>query len=106
MDKACGRRENCGGHHQKKNGGNAPETVFPPRWRIPPRGVEPLEANQQPLEKSALTQNENPVLATGLDKILQEDADLRALIEAWPGLPEQIKTAIKALIESHRVEKK
>jgi len=53
-------------------------------------------------------------LATGLDRTLQacselvesENADLRALVEAWPDLPEQVKTTVKNPIETARVQKK
>jgi hypothetical protein len=30
--------------------------------------------------------------------------DLAKIMEAWPELPEHIKTAIKALIQTHKVE--
>ena len=32
--------------------------------------------------------------------ILAEDADLRAIIEGWPDLPQAIKTAILALLRA------
>jgi hypothetical protein len=37
---------------------------------------------------------------------VQKDADLRALVKAWPDLPEQVKTVIKTLIETHKAETK
>jgi hypothetical protein len=33
-----------------------------------------------------------------LDKTLQKYPDLAAVVEAWPNLPEHIKTAIKTLL--------
>jgi hypothetical protein len=33
-----------------------------------------------------------------LDKTLQKYSDLAAVVEAWPNLPEHIKTAIKTLL--------
>jgi hypothetical protein len=34
------------------------------------------------------------------------DPDLEQLISVWPKLPEHIKTAIMALIQTHKAEKK
>jgi hypothetical protein len=34
------------------------------------------------------------------------DPDLTLVVEAWPELPEHIKAAIKALIQTHKAEKK
>lgn len=64
-------------------------------------GFEPLETNQEPLDNKTLIENTNPVLSTGLDKILQKYHDLIRLIQAWPELPGHIKAAIKALVQSH-----
>jgi len=47
-----------------------------------------------------LMKSENPVFDTSLAKICAADPDFRLLAEAWPKLPERIKTAIKSLIES------
>ena len=69
--------------------------------QIPPRGVEPLEANRQPLDNKALTENQNPVLSTSLDKILRNYPELRDLVKLWPELPGHIKAAIKALVQTH-----
>ena len=68
---------------------------------IAPRGFEPLKGNQQATVNKTLTENKNPVLSTGLDKILQKNPELCQLIEAWPDLPENIKVEIKALIQTH-----
>ncbi len=74
--------------------------------QIPPRGVEPLESNQQSAENKELTENTNPVFATGLAKIVQEYPELRALVKAWPELPEGTKGEIRDLIENHSMEGK
>ena len=36
----------------------------------------------------------------------KNDSDLAKIIEAWPELPEHIKAAIKALVQTHSAEKK
>jgi len=39
-------------------------------------------------------------------QILQKHPELEPIISAWPELPEHIKAAIKALIQSHNTENK
>jgi len=34
------------------------------------------------------------------------DPELTQIIKAWPDLPEHIKAAIKALVQTHKTEKK
>jgi len=36
----------------------------------------------------------------------KNDPDLAQLIQAWPTLPEHIKTKIKALVQTHKTENK
>jgi hypothetical protein len=73
--------------------------------RIAPRGFEPLNENQQPVDNKTLTENQNPVLAASLDKILQNHPDLAQVVERWPDLPDTMKIAIKTLIQSHKGKK-
>jgi len=73
---------------------------------IAPRGFEPLEANQQSLDDKELTENTNPVFATGLANILQKCPELEQIITAWPTLPEQAKNTIKELIKTNVKESK
>ena len=72
--------------------------------QIAPRGFEPLEANQQTPENKELTENTNPVFATGLAKIVQKYPELEQIIAAWPQLPEQVKNTTKELIQKHKTE--
>jgi F0F1-type ATP synthase beta subunit len=66
-----------------------------------PRGVEPLSDNSKVVDNKTLTKNTNSVLSTSLDNLLQRYPDLADLVRAWPELPEHIKTAIKALIQTN-----
>jgi hypothetical protein len=74
--------------------------------RIAPRGFEPLNNNSKALVNKQLTENSNPVLSTSLDKTLQKYPDLAQLVKVWSELPEHTKTAIKALVQTHKAEKK
>ncbi len=74
--------------------------------RIAPRGFEPLNENQQTTDHKTLTENQNPVLSTGLDILLQKWPELKQIIAVWPKLPEHIKAAVRALIQTCTWEKK
>ncbi len=65
------------------------------------RGVEHPNKKAQTTENKRLIENDNPVLSTSLDKTLQKHSDLEQIISAWPNLPEHIKVAIQALVESN-----
>jgi len=67
----------------------------------------------QSTEDKALTptgesgdKSENPNLVSGLFSKSEIEPDFLQLIEAWPSLPEHIKAAIKALIQTHKAEEK
>lgn len=45
--------------------------------------------------------SENPNLVSGLFSEINSDPDFLQLIEAWPELPDHIKAAIKALVQTH-----
>jgi len=64
--------------------------------QIAPRGFEPLNENQQPVGNKRLTENDNPVLSIGLDKLLQKHPDLVSLIEHWTDIPEPTRKQIIA----------
>ena len=46
--------------------------------------------------------SEKPELVFGLFFESQNDPDLKLILQRWPELPEHIKLAIKALIQTHR----
>ena len=77
------------------------------RGHEPPRvGLKPTSRIQQGIDNKELTKNTNPVLSTGLDKIMQIYPELRELVKVWPELPEQVKNTIKELVRKHITEKK
>ena len=61
-------------------------------------GLEPVSGNCKSIVNKELTKNGNPVLSTGLDKIVQKYPDLRQLIIAWPELSERDKKAILDIV--------
>jgi len=71
-----------------------------PQYRIALREFEHLKTNQHTTNNKRLTEKQNPVLSTSLDKILQKYHEIKRIITTWPNLPEHIKEAIKALVES------
>jgi hypothetical protein len=72
---------------------------------IPPRvGLEPTCQNLQSIENKALTENQNSVFTTSLDKLVQKFPDLEQIISAWPELPEQVKEQIISLVKANKNE--
>ena len=51
-------------------------------------------------KKSSKPEKQN--LVSGLFSALENDHDLRLVIENWPRLSEHIKAAIKTLVEAHK----
>jgi len=41
----------------------------------------------------------DPALTDPLTELFRKDADLRAVISAWPGLPEAVRARIAGLVE-------
>jgi hypothetical protein len=74
--------------------------------KIPPRGVEHNFTNND----SNITYNPDPVKRwpeSGTDsaKTPKISPELEQIITAWPELPEDIKQAIKALVQTHNSNK-
>jgi hypothetical protein len=81
-----------------------------------PKGPTLSAGESQPTEDKALTptgksgdKSENPNLVSGLFfgsgfHASEVPTDLAKVIAAWPQLPEHIKAAIKALVQTHKVE--
>jgi len=76
-------------------------------------GSNPTGPNSQHLENTPLietdkssSKSEKQNLVSGLFSTLENDPDLRLVIESWPELPEHIKAAIKALVQTHKTEVK
>jgi len=89
--------------YEKIQGNKAKKACCPETPRV---GLEPTSENQQAVNSKTLTENNNPVLSTGLDKTLQKYPELQQIISAWPKLPEHIKATVKDLIQTHKTEKK
>jgi hypothetical protein len=45
-------------------------------------------------------------LSENLSQIAQKHPDLAEIVKVWPELPEHIKAAINALVQTHKTEKK
>ena len=76
-------------------------------------GSNPVSPIKQAFENTSLTEadkpdrkSENQNLVSGLFSTLENDQDLRLIVESWPELPEHIKAAIKALIQTYKTENK
>ncbi len=75
-------------------------------------GSSPVAPITQHSETTTVTEkdkpnskSENRNLVSGLFSTLENAPDLRLVVEKWPELPEHIKAAIKALVQTQPKEK-
>ncbi|MGA2680000.1 MAG: hypothetical protein ABSF37_11985 [Sedimentisphaerales bacterium] len=64
----------------------------------------PLEQSKTPISASGSAESGAPNAPNTLQP--PKDPDLAMVVEHWPDLPEHIKAAIKALIQTNNTEKK
>ena len=61
----------------------------------------PLKASKTPISRGSGAKSD----ARNAPKYIK-DPDLAEIVAVWPELPEHIKAAIKALVQSHKAENK
>ena len=64
----------------------------------PPRGFEPLSQSSQGAENATLTNTDGSDLAFCLARLVQQDPELRAVIDAWAELPDAVRAGIVAMV--------
>jgi hypothetical protein len=67
-----------------------------------PRGIEPLTCSAQHANSQGVRENSPEPPAYSLSRETANDPELGKLVDAWPTLPEPIRRAILALVESGR----
>lgn len=63
-------------------------------------GLEPTRNPANPAEKRQIAQAGGAKASLAVFPTLPVDADLRALMKAWPAMPEPIKAGILAMVKA------
>jgi hypothetical protein len=78
-------------------------SAFPEVLRDYPQGdSNPLVVSPKDKPAKDVTENTPETLARSLARKFENDPELARLVDAWPALPEPIRLAILALVESGR----
>ena len=70
------------------------------KQRMEAGGFEPHAENAYPIVSEQLTEIPESCLASSLAFLLQSHPELSVLIDIWPKLPDHIKSAIQALVQT------
>jgi hypothetical protein len=68
--------------------------------KVEPRGIEPLAASAERKSSKGLAPTDPQPLAQTLARETSIDPELARVIEAWPDLPQAIRRALLALIDT------
>ena len=64
------------------------------------KGSKSKDLQEQQLTTVALAYKQNP--KTGQNETVELPTDLAEIVAVWPELPEHIKAAVKALVDTHK----
>ena len=70
--------------------------------RQPSNGLSVEQHNTLPIQNN--NSSEHQIGANMVHEITEAPSDLAEIVQLWPELPEHIKAAIKALVQTHNTE--